>query len=231
MARIDKGALTKIEIVSESTKQFLEKGYSNTTVAAIAKELEMSQGNLTFHFSTKEHLLAKLVDILCAYQWSMMKDEANDGVSWIMALCLELSAMACACEDDEVIRDFLLSAYTCPMCLDIIRRNDTGRAKEVFGKYCSDWTEEQFAAAEVVVSGIEYATLNVAGEPVPLETRITCALQSILTIYNVPEEIQKAKLQKVLTLDYRSIGKRVFTNFKEYVARTNDQAFHDVIKR
>ena len=54
MARIDKGALTKIEIVTEATKQFLEKGYSNTTVSAIAKELEMSQGNLTFHFSTKE---------------------------------------------------------------------------------------------------------------------------------------------------------------------------------
>ena len=56
MARIDKSALTKAEIIAEATKQFLEKGYSRTTVSAIAKELSMSPGNLTFHYPTKEHM-------------------------------------------------------------------------------------------------------------------------------------------------------------------------------
>ena len=65
MARIDKGALTKLEIITEATKQFLEKGYTNTSANAVAKALGMSQGNLTFHFPTKEHLLAILVDMLC----------------------------------------------------------------------------------------------------------------------------------------------------------------------
>lgn len=231
MARIDKGALTKVEIITEATQQFLEKGYSNTTVSAIAKGLEMSQGNLTFHFPTKEHLLSELVDMLCDYQWKMMKDEANDGMSLIMAICLELTAMTCACEDDEVIKDFFLSAYTSPMCLGIIRRNDAKRAREVFGEYRPDWTDEQFDAAEVIVSGIEYATLMAAGEPVPLETRITTALRSILTIFNVPEEIQNAKLQKVFAMDYMNVGKRVLANFKKYVAKTNDKAFYDLIKR
>lgn len=231
MARIDKGALTKVEIITEATQQFLEKGYSNTTVSAIAKGLEMSQGNLTFHFPAKEHLLSELVDMLCDYQWKMMKDEANDGMSLIMAICLELTAMTCACEDDEVIKDFFLSAYTSPMCLGIIRRNDAKRAREVFGEYRPDWTDEQFDAAEVIVSGIEYATLMSAGEPVPLETRITAALRCILTIFNVPEEIQNAKLQKVFAMDYMNVGKRVLANFKKHVAKTNDKAFYDLIKR
>ena len=231
MARIDKGALTKVEIITEATQQFLEKGYSNTTVSAIAKGLEMSQGNLTFHFPTKEHLLSELVDMLCDYQWKMIKDEANDGMSLIMAICLELTAMTCACEDDEVIKDFFLSAYTSPMCLGIIRRNDAKRAREVFGEYRPDWTDEQFDAAEVIVSGIEYATLMSAGEPVPLETRITTALRCILTVFNVPEEIQNAKLQKMFAMDYMNVGKRVLANFKKYVAKTNDTAFYDLIKR
>ena len=93
MARIDKGALTKIEITAEATKQFLEKGYSNTSIAAIAKGLEMSQGNLTFHFPTKEHLLAVLVDLLCDFHWKWMEREANDGLSSVMAICLELTAI------------------------------------------------------------------------------------------------------------------------------------------
>ena len=231
MARIDKGALTKIEIITEATKQFLEKGYTNTSANAVAKSLGMSQGNLTFHFPTKEHLLAVLVDMLCDYQWKRMEQEANDGVSSIMAICLELTAMASACESDDTIKDFFLSAYSSPLCLDIIRKNDAKRAKEVFGAYRSDWTDEQFAEAEILVSGIEHATLMVAGDPVTLETRITGALNCILTIYGVPEETRKMKLQKVFTLDCMSLGKRILEEFREYVANANDEAFYALIKR
>ena len=229
MARINKAALTKIEIVIEATKQFLEKGYTSTTVAAIAKGIGMSQGNLTFHFPTKEHLLAKLTDILCQYQWQMMKDEANDGISQIMAICLELTTMIYVCDTDEVMKDFYLSTYTSPICLDIIRRNDAKRAKEVFAEYCPDWTDEQFAAAQVVVSGIEYASLMNAGEPLPLETRIGTALQNILSVYNVPAEIQETKLKKVFAKDYHKISKQMVENFKEFADKANDEAFHEII--
>ena len=231
MARIDKGALTKLEIITEATKQFLEKGYTNTSANAVAKALGMSQGNLTFHYPTKEHLLAILVDMLCDYQWKRMEQEANDGISSVMAICLELTSMASACEHDETIKDFFLSAYSSPMCLDIIRKNDAKRAKEVFAVYRPDWTDEQFAEAEILVSGIEHATLMVAGDPVPLETRITGALNCILTIYGVPEETRKMKLQKVFTLDCMSLGKRILEEFREYVANANDEAFYALIKR
>ena len=231
MARIDKGALTKIEIITEATKQFLEKGYTNTSANAVAKALGMSQGNLTFHYPTKEHLLAILVDMLCDFQWKRMEQEANDGVSSIMAICLELTSMASACESDDTIKDFFLSAYSSPLSLDIIRKNDARRAKEVFGSYCPDWTDEQFAEAEILVSGIEYATLMTAGNPVPMETRISGALNNILGIYGVPEETRKSKLQKVFTLDYMSLGKRILDEFKQYVSDANDDAFQALIKR
>lgn len=55
-------------------------------------------------------------------------------------------------------------------------------SKIVFGEYRPDWTDAQFAEAEMLVSGIEYATLMTAGDPVSLEARITSALNNILTI-------------------------------------------------
>ena len=231
MARIDKGALTKLEIITEATKQFLEKGYTNTSANAVAKALDMSQGNLTFHYPTKEHLLAILVDKLCDFQWKRMEQEANDGISSVLAICLELTAMARACESDETIKDFFLSAYSSPLSLDIIRKNDAKRAKEVFGSYRPDWTDEQFAEAEILVSGIEYATLMTAGDPVPLETRIAGALNNILGIYGVPEETRQIKLQKVFAMDYITLGKRVLDEFKQYVTDANDEAFQALIKR
>ncbi len=208
---------TKNKILRVSTAMFLEVGYSKTSPQMIAKELKVSTGNLTYYYPTKEHLLAVLTDLLCKYQWKLIKDEADGGMSSLLALCFELMTMAAACEESEVAKDFFVSTYQSPKCLEIIHNNDTARAKEVFAEYCSDWTDEQFREAEILVAGIEHATLNAIDKTVPLETRISGALNTIMTIYNVPEEIRRIKIEKVLAMDYRSIGKRIFNEFKEYV--------------
>ena len=212
---------TKNKILRVSTTMFLEVGYSKTSPQMIAKELKVSTGNLTYYYPTKEHLLAVLTDLLCKYQWKLIKNEADDGMSSLLALCFELMTMAAACEESEVAKDFFVSTYQSPKCLEIIHNNDTARAKEVFAEYCPDWTDEQFREAEILVAGIEHATLNAIDKTVPLETRISGALNTIMTIYNVPEEIRRIKIEKVLAMDYRSIGKRIFNEFKEYVEKAN----------
>ncbi len=231
MARINKSELTKLEIINVATKQFLEKGYTHTTVASIAKELEMSTGNLTFYYPTKEHLLAQLVDMLCSFQWALMEEKADEGLSSVMAICLELTSMVSACEDDEVIKDFFISAYTSPLCLDIIRKNDADRAAKVFGQYRPNWGMEQFSEAELLISGIEYGTMMIAGNPVPLETRIRGALRVILTVYGVPEELQQVKLQKVFSMDYKGLSGEILNKFKNFVEETTEKAFVNLLKR
>ena len=212
---------TKNKILRVSTTMFLEVGYSKTSPQMIAKELKVSTGNLTYYYPTKEHLLAVLTDLLCKYQWKLIKDEADGGMSSLLALCFELMTMAAACEESEVAKDFFVSTYQSPKCLEIIHNNDTARAKEVFAEYCPDWIDEQFREAEILVAGIEHATLNAIDKTVPLETRISGALNTIMSIYNVPEEIRRIKIEKVLAMDYRSIGKRIFNEFKEYVEKEN----------
>ncbi len=221
---------TKLEIIQVATSMFIEKGYSSTTFKMIADELDISSGHIAFYFPSKDALLAELVEILCDYQWKLMKKEADDGISALLAICFELMTMASACEESEIAKDFFVSTYQSSLCLEIIQKNDTDRAKEVFAEYCPDWTEEQFREAEILVSGIEYATLNAIGKSVSLETRISGALNTIMTIYNVPEEIRKIKIEKVQAMDYRSIGKRIFKEFKEYVEQTNEQAFDELVK-
>ena len=231
MARIDKRALTRHEIVQEATRQFLEKGYTATTISAISKALGMSPGNLTFHFPSKEHLLAELVDMLCSFQWKLMEKEADEGHSSIMALCLELASMASACEADPIIRDFFLSAYTSPVGLDIIRRNDTWRAMQIFASHRPDWSREQFAEAEILCSGIEYATMMTVGDPVTLETRVRGALNNILGIYGIPEDIRDSKISRVFAMDYQALGLRILQEFRSYVEKANEQALQDLLKR
>lgn len=231
MARIDKRALTRYEIIDVATELFLEKGYTETSIKNVCKELDMSPGNVTFYFPTKEHLLLELVGMLRRFQWEMMESEADEGISSLLAVCLELTAMAAVCETSEVAKDFYVSAYTSPVCLEMIRKNDTERAKEVFSEYRPEWTDEQFREAEVLTSGVEYATLMASQAGVSLEARIEGALNTILSIYGVPEEVRRIKIQKVFAMNYRELGDRVFKEFKEFVRDENEKAFQEILKR
>ena len=221
---VKKVKTTKLDIIKCAAEFFFEHGYSATSPRMISEALDLSTGNITYYFPSKEHLLAVFVEMLCDYQWKMMEEEAQEGVSSVLAVCLELTAMAAVCEEDPIAKEFYPAAYSSPLCLDIIRRNDTERNKKVFKAYCPDWSDEQFAEAEVLVSGIEYATLMTAGDPVSLETRISGAMEHILGIYGVPEEERDRKLQKVFALNYRSISKRIMREFKEYSKEPNEQA-------
>lgn len=230
MARINRAELTKLEIIQVASKLFLEKGYSNTSIKAICTELNMSSGNLTFHFPTKEHLLAALVELLCGFQWEMMEKEADEGRSSVMAHCLELISMTVMCENDAIAKDFYLSCYCSPLCLEKIRRNDMERAKTVYRKYTPDWDETRYAEAVVLVSGIEYATLQTAGNLVSTENCIAGALIQILRLFCVPDEIIEQKLKKLFAMDYRALASHVLTDFKAYVEKTNENALIELLK-
>lgn len=231
MIRVDRAELTRHEIIRVAANRFLNDGYTKTTVASMAKTLKMSTGNMTFHFPTKDHMLAELVDMLGKYQWKVMEDEARDGYSSVMAICLELLTIASACEQDEVAKDFFLSAYRSEVCMDLIRRNDKERAKQVFKDYCPDWTDEYFEEAETLVSGIEYATLLTTSDSAPVEVRVGGALRTILSIYNVPKEVRDEKIKKALSMDYQALALDTLKQFRKYVDKATEQALHNLLTR
>lgn len=220
---------TKLEIVQVAAKLFMKRGYSATSIKAIADNLGISTGHLTFYFPTKEMLLAKLVDMLCDFRWTQMKEYADGGQSLLMGVCRELTSMASICEENEIAKDFYLSAYTHPTTLEIIRKNNTLRSKRVFGEFCPDWSEEHFAQAETLVSGMEYATLMTTGDSAALDVRIAGALNNIMMLYQVPQEIRKQKIDAVLAMDYANIGQDVLQKFIDYIEQTNEQAFEDLL--
>lgn len=94
LKRRKKPSVTKLEIIRVASRLFLEKGYSVTSVRQIGEKVGISPGNVMFHFPTKEHLLAELVDMLCDFQWKLMEKEATDSTGSVMSICLELMSMA-----------------------------------------------------------------------------------------------------------------------------------------
>lgn len=214
---------TRLQIIQLAAKLYIEKGYSKTTNRDIANALDLSPGNITFYFPTKDHLLSVLVDELFDFQNILISHAIDEGKTSLLAYCLELTSMAAACEENEVVREFFAASYSSEFTLRLVRENDTAKTKEVFGEFCPMWTDEMWRATENIVSGIEYATIMTREENTPLPMQIERTLNAIMLLYGVPEELRRTKIEKVLAIDYRALGRRILNEFKQYIEKVNEE--------
>ena len=229
MART-KTAITKYEIIQVASEFFFDVGYSATSPKLIASELHMSPGNLTYYFPTKEHLLSEIVKMLIDFQWKLLEEEANRGIDSAGSICIELMTVASACGESEEAKDFFTAAFQSKLCREHLRKDHVERAKRIFAKNCPDWSDEQFVEAELLVMGIQWATVTANDDIVPLNTRISAALKQILNIYNVNKETVDFEINKVLNMDCRAIGKRVLAEFISYVEQTNEDILNEMLR-
>ena len=212
---------TKNAIIRVAIEMFLERGFTNTSVRAIAAELGISTGNITFYFPSKEHLLMVLVEMLCDSQWSMLEQQADEEETALMAFCMETMTVAVACEQNEIARDLFLSVFQSELCRNLLRENHVARAERIFSEYCGDWTHQQFRIAEILVMGIQYAVIIPTDVEIPLSKRIAGALNQILSIYGVPENNRAEKIRRILALDYNDIRQHVREGSLRYVDQLN----------
>ncbi len=225
IARGAKNRPTKEMIVQIASRLYLEKGFEDTSNKEICDILQISPGNLTFHFPQREHVLTEFVKELCDFQWRMIEVLEQEDKSPLLALCIEIATMAAAAEEDEAIRDIYISSYTYQMPLAVIRENDTRKTQRIFSEFNPDWTDEQFRVMETLYSGIEYAIFSSAGhDDLSLDMRVACGLDAALRLYNVPEDLRNQKIEKIIAMDYRSLGKRILSDFKDYITAVNWQA-------
>ena len=227
MARVSRS--TRNEIIQVACEYFFEKGYSATSPKMIASALDISPGNLTYHFPTKEHLLSVVVQMLCEFQWKLLGIEAEKGIDSVGSVCLEMMTVAAACQEDEIARDFFTAAFQSKMCRDYLRNDHINRAKRIFADHCSDWTDEDFVQAELLIMGIQYTTITADDSILPLKTRIRGALEYILNIYGIDNRTRQKEIDKVLQMDCRQLGRNVLTEFIKYINETNEQAFSEML--
>ncbi len=203
----------------------MENGFHATNNKQITDQLGISNGNLTFHYPQHEHLLTDFVKELCDFQWWLIDKLANEDKSPLLALCIEFATIAAIAEENDAMQDIYISAYTHPMSLAVIRENDVRKTQLIFSEFNPDWTDEQFIVMENLYSAIEYGTFSSARQNgISLDMRIACGLDAAMRLYNVPEALRNQKIEKIIAMDYRSLGKKILSDFKDYITAVNWQA-------
>lgn len=220
----------KYEILKNAVEFIFSIGYSNTSPQIIAKKMNMSTGNITHYFPTKEHLLCTLVEMLCDFQWRMFESTSEKGFGSIGSICMEMMTVATGCEQSEISRDFFSAVFESEMCRNYLRKNHVERAKIIFAKECEGWTDQDFEQAELMVMGLQYATVAANDADVPLKAKISGALDRVLDIYQVDEATRKAEIEKVMNIDYKGITKQVVEAFIAFVNRTSNEALEEMKK-
>lgn len=220
---------TKLQIISVGTKMFLENGYSGSSTTALANELGISKGNLTFHFPTKEHLLYELVKMLTDFQWNIITKMEQNNMSNLERYCSEVSIQIAICDESDTARDFYQAAYNSPMTLEHIKEWTYRKNFRIFHEYLPEWTMRDFKDVENIASSVEGGIIRVpSNERFTLEKKITVTLDSLLKIYEIEPDERRRVIETILKNDYREEGRRVLDEFMAYVKRNNEDAIGDV---
>ncbi len=225
-----KSNLTKLEIMQIAMRMFLEKGFTNTSAKAISNELNISTGNLTFYYPTKEHILLELTKEITQFHTKsiekVLKNEKNDLYSY----CWEVTAQIVLCEGNEQVKDIYLAIYSHPLTLQYIKDWTAEKNQRILGERLKDWTYERFRRVENVTSCIERSALTEDCTDVyTIEDKIRLILTCLLKIYDIGYEEREKVIGEILELDYRKTGHELLKQLTKYVEKHTEQAIEEAI--
>ena len=110
-----KSAISAAQIIAAATRVIAQKGYARTSLNDIAREAGMSKGAVHYHFSTKEALVAKVLETACDAVAERTKDAwqrgGQDPFEALRASVRELWAVRTSGSDEvRVVADLLAQA-------------------------------------------------------------------------------------------------------------------------
>lgn len=210
---------------------FMEKGFTNTSAKAISNELNISTGNLTFYFPTKEHILLELTKEITQFHTKCIDRVTKNDCDDLFAYCWEVTAQITLCEDYEQVRDIYLAIYSHPSTLQYVKDWTAEKNHRILGERLSDWTLERFRRVENVACCIERSALTEpCTENYTLEDKIRLILTCLLKIYDISQQDREAVINKILETDYRKTGHSLHRQLAQYIEKHNQQILEDAIK-
>lgn len=222
--------LTKLEIMQAAMRMFLEKGFTNTSAKAISNELNISTGNLTFYYPTKEHILLELTKEITEFHTKCIDKVLKDNDD-LLSYCWEIAAQIILCEQNENAKDLYLAIYSHPMTMHFVKDWTAEKNQRILGERLKDWDYDRFRQVENVTSCIERSALaESCTESYTTEDKIRLILTCLLKIYDISTEERERVIKQILDTDYSKMGHDLFKQLSRYVGNQNKQAITKAIE-
>ena len=210
MARRYDSEDAKRRILSACVRLFLEKGYTNTKVAEIRKEADVSAGSFQNIFHTKDGVLTELIGMMFSRQFGAVKPLASNVPSPAYIYAVETALQLTLTEMSENLRDIYVEAYTFPATAEIIHRSTTAELQAAFGAYLPGCAESDFYEMELGTAGMMRGYMAKKCDPYfTLERKIRRFLSMSLSVFQVPAQEREQIIAFVAEIDIRAKAKKV----------------------
>lgn len=199
----------KKKILHSAACMFLKKGYTITTVKALADAAETNTGVLMRIFGCKENILALLVKHVLEGQFSatkeLLKGKTEDKILFYAA---ETTLQLHIVESDEHLRELYGAAYSLPATTDIIQHMITGKLENIFKEHLPHLETKDFFELEIASGGIMRGFMTIPCDMYfTMDRKIKRFLETTFKLYDVPEEKIKEAIEFVSQFDFKIIAK------------------------
>lgn len=211
-----KGIVRRNKMLHAAIKLFLKNGYEKTTTASIAKEAGMTPSSFFATFENKEELLLTLAKIMFTNQFESAGQFGGVSDDPVLFYSIETSLQMYITELSEPLRELYVMTYSLPTTSEYIYGSMAERLQKIFSKFMPDAKLKDFYEMDIASAGIMRAYM---AKPCDLyftiENKLTRFLQSSLTLYSVPREVQAKITDTILKMDLRSYAEQMIQKMIE----------------
>ena len=209
----------KRRILSASVRLLWEKGYTDTTVADIMRQADVSCGTFQNIFHTKDGLLAELTATMFTGQFAAAEKLTGGYLPPVYEYAVETSIQLALTEMNENLRDIYLAAYTHEKALDYIHRQTARQLARIFAPNLPGYTESDFYELELGSAGLMRGYMaRPCDEDFPLEKKLERFLFLSLNAFCVPPQERDRIIAFVGGLDIRQIARQVMEQLFQSVS-------------
>ena len=231
MARRYDSKEAKRRILTACVRLFLEKGYTNTKVAEILKEADVSAGSFQNIFRTKDGVLTELIGMMFSRQFGAVRPLAANAPSPVYLYAVETALQLAMTELSENLRDIYLEAYSHTEASEYIYQHTSSELHRIFGPYLPSYTESDFYELEIGSAGIMRGYMSrPCDKYFTLEKKLARFLSMSLNAYAVPAAEQKQVLDFIAKLDIRAIAVQVMQELFKALAMRFSFPLPDSVK-
>ena len=201
MARRYDSKEAKRRILTACVRLFLEKGYTNTKVAEILKEADVSAGSFQNIFRTKDGVLTELIGMMFSRQFGAVRPLAANAPSPVYLYAVETALQLALSELSENLRDIYVEAYTFPA---------TAELQAAFSAYLPGCAECDFYEMELGTAGMMRGYMARRCDPYfTLERKIRRFLSMSLSALQVPAQEREQVIAFVAEIDMLAEARKV----------------------
>lgn len=132
---------TRDQIIEAADRLFYQNGYEYTSFSDLSDAVEISRGNVTFHFPTKDEILEAVIDLRLDRTRRMLDEWEVDGEQCVDRIKSFIDIL--------IMNRSKIMLYGCPvgtLCTELAKLDHSAltHANELFGLF-RDWLSRQFS--------------------------------------------------------------------------------------